>query len=123
MRTLAIDGATIDVLVNNAGISSRGSCKSTKIDVHRQLMEVNYFGTIALTRLLLDAIPKNGAIVIIGSLQSRVALPYRSAYSASKHANQVINCCCCFHFSIKLFFLRHFLIHYAPKNIILTYKY
>lgn len=87
---MAIDGETIDILVNNAGISNRGSCQSTTIDVQRRIMEVNYFGTIALTQILLDAIPSDGAIVTIGSLQSRVALPYRSAYSASKHANQVI---------------------------------
>lgn len=90
MRTLAIDGATIDVLVNNAGVSNRGSCVCTSIKVQRQIMEVNFFGPVALTQILIDAIPADGAIITIGSLQGRVALPYRSAYSASKHANQVV---------------------------------
>jgi len=83
---LAIDGKTIDVLVNNAGVSNRGSCVDTPLRVQRQLMEVNYFGHVAITRALLSSIPDDGAIVTISSMQGRVAMPYRSAYSASKHA-------------------------------------
>ena len=40
----------VDILINNAGISSRGSALDTSIDVDRRVMEVNYFGTIALTK-------------------------------------------------------------------------
>lgn len=52
-------------------------------------MEVNYFGHVAITRALLDYIPEDGAIVYISSVQGRIAVPYRSSYSASKHAAQV----------------------------------
>lgn len=89
LRSLAIDGKTIDVLVNNAGVSNRGSGLETSLDVQRKVMEVNFFGSTLLTKTLLDAIPDDGAILVINSLQGRVALPYRSAYSASKHASQV----------------------------------
>uniref|UniRef100_A0A914S1M3 Uncharacterized protein n=1 Tax=Parascaris equorum TaxID=6256 RepID=A0A914S1M3_PAREQ len=53
-----------------------------------QLMEVNYFGHVAVTKALLDYIPDDGAILVTSSLQGRIAVPYRSAYSASKHAAQ-----------------------------------
>lgn len=89
LKTLAIDGRTIDVLVNNAGMSMRGSCTETPIKIQRQCMEVNFFGHVLITKLLLDNIPDDGAIVVINSLQGKVAIPYRSAYSASKHALQV----------------------------------
>lgn len=52
-------------------------------------MEVNYFGHIALTKALLKYIPDDGAIVYISSMQGRIAVPFRSAYCASKHAGQV----------------------------------
>uniref|UniRef100_A0A915PJR7 Dehydrogenase/reductase SDR family protein 7-like n=1 Tax=Setaria digitata TaxID=48799 RepID=A0A915PJR7_9BILA len=83
----------IDVLVNNAGLSMRGSCKDTPMDVHRQIMEVNYFGHVAVTKALLDYIPEDGAVVYISSLQGRIAVPFRSSYSASKHAAQAFFDC------------------------------
>ncbi|VDN91243.1 unnamed protein product [Brugia pahangi] len=83
----------IDVLINNAGLSMRGSCKDTPVDVHRQVMEVNYFGHVAITKALLDYIPEDGAIVYISSVQGRIAVPYRSSYSASKHAAQAFFDC------------------------------
>lgn len=55
-------------------------------------MEVNYFGHVAVTKALLDYIPENGAIVYISSVQGRIPVPYRSAYSASKHAAEVRFC-------------------------------
>lgn len=91
LKTLAIDGKTIDVLVNNAGMSMRGGCIETPMRIQRQLMDVNFFGHVLITKLLYNSIPDDGAIVVISSLQGKVALPYRSAYSASKHALQVCN--------------------------------
>uniref|UniRef100_A0AAF5PLQ9 Oxidoreductase n=1 Tax=Wuchereria bancrofti TaxID=6293 RepID=A0AAF5PLQ9_WUCBA len=83
----------IDVLINNAGLSMRGSCKDTPMDVHRQVMEVNYFGHVAITKALLDYIPEDGAIVYISSVQGRIAVPYRSSYSSSKHAAEAFFDC------------------------------
>jgi dehydrogenase/reductase SDR family protein 7B len=40
----------VDMLINNAGISYRGSIQDTDIDVHMKVMTVNYFGQIALTK-------------------------------------------------------------------------
>eukprot|EP01035_Chromulina_nebulosa_P018556 gene18556-24279_t len=81
----------IDVLINNAGISSRGGALETKIDVYKKLMSTNFFGTIELTKLVVnDMISNNveGSIGVISSVQGKIALPYRTAYGASKHAVQ-----------------------------------
>jgi dehydrogenase/reductase SDR family protein 7B len=79
----------IDVLINNAGISMRGSCDETPLTMQKRVFDVNYFGQIAITKAVLHCIPDDGAIVVIGSVQGRIAVPYRCAYSASKHALQV----------------------------------
>jgi len=71
-------------------MSYRGKVASTLLDVHMKLMNVNYFGQIAITREVLSHMLSRGQghIVAVGSVQSRVAIPFRSAYGASKHALQ-----------------------------------
>ncbi|WKY04921.1 hypothetical protein Q1695_005715 [Nippostrongylus brasiliensis] len=86
LKDYAIDGKTIDVLINNAGLSSRGSVEDTPIKVYKQLMDVNFFGHIVVTQKLIDAIPDDGCIIATSSIQGKLSVPYRSAYSASKHA-------------------------------------
>lgn len=78
----------IDILVNNGGISVRSDIASSAIDVDIKVMMVNYFGSVAMTKAVLPSMVKRqqGQIVFISSIQGKVALPYRSAYSASKHA-------------------------------------
>ncbi len=78
----------IDILVNNAGISQRSFVKDTLLQVDRQIFEVNYFGTIALTKALLPHFleRKTGQYVIISSVVGKIGTPLRSSYSASKHA-------------------------------------
>ncbi|XP_031717983.1 dehydrogenase/reductase SDR family member 7B isoform X1 [Anarrhichthys ocellatus] len=80
----------VDVLINNAGISYRGNILDTHLSVQRDVMETNYFGSIALTQALLPSMVhrRSGHIVVISSVQGKIAIPYRSAYAASKHATQ-----------------------------------
>ncbi|CAN9505721.1 unnamed protein product [Ophioblennius macclurei] len=80
----------VDVLINNAGISYRGNILETHISVQRDVMETNYFGPIALTQALLPFMVRrrSGHIVVISSVQGKIAIPFRSAYAASKHATQ-----------------------------------
>ncbi len=78
----------VDVMVHNAGISQRSLAKDTSVDVDRKLMEVNYLGTVALTKTLLPHFlgRKAGQFVVITSLVGIIGSPLRSGYSASKHA-------------------------------------
>ncbi len=80
----------IDVLVNNGGVSQRGTVLETDIEVDRRIMEVNYMGTIALTKAVLPSMleRRDGQIVAISSLMGKIGTPLRSAYAASKHALQ-----------------------------------
>ncbi len=78
----------IDILVNNAGISQRSSAVDTPVEVDRKVFEINYFGTITLTKSVLPYMIKNGggAIEVTSSIVGKFGFPLRSAYSASKHA-------------------------------------
>lgn len=79
----------IDILINNAGISMRALLKEAKVDVIRQLMEINFFGTVYCTKYALDSlIQRKGTIVGVSSIAGYRGLPGRSGYSASKFALQ-----------------------------------
>src|SRR5215510_7781660 len=78
----------IDILVNNAGVTQRSLVKDTELDVYRKLMEVNFFGAVALTKAVLPSMieSKRGHIVAISSLVGKFGTPLRSGYAAAKHA-------------------------------------
>jgi len=78
----------IDILVNNGGISQRSLTKETPLEIDRRIMEVNFFGTIALTKSVLPYMlqQKSGHIIAMSSIAGKFGFYYRSAYSASKHA-------------------------------------
>uniref|UniRef100_A0A1B6EUP1 Ketoreductase domain-containing protein n=1 Tax=Cuerna arida TaxID=1464854 RepID=A0A1B6EUP1_9HEMI len=80
----------VDILVNNAGISYRGEVLTTKVQVDQEVMLVNYISQVALIKALLPSmvLRKSGHIVAVSSVQGKIAIPYRSAYAASKHAMQ-----------------------------------
>lgn len=82
--------SNIDVLILNAGISSRGACNETNVDVIEKLMAVNFFGPVALTKCILPSMEEkgSGAIAVISSVQGKLGLPQRTSYAASKHALQ-----------------------------------
>jgi dehydrogenase/reductase SDR family member 7B len=78
----------IDILINNGGISQRSLTKDTSTELDRKIMEVNFFGTIALTKSVLPYMlkQKSGHIVVMSSIAGKFGFYFRSAYSASKHA-------------------------------------
>lgn len=78
----------IDLLVNNGGISQRGLALETTEAVERRIMEVDYFGTVALTKAVAPHMVarKTGRIVVISSVMGYVGTPMRSSYAAAKHA-------------------------------------
>ncbi|MGL6268746.1 MAG: SDR family oxidoreductase [Chitinophagaceae bacterium] len=78
----------IDVLINNAGLSQRSYTIDTPLEIDRKIMEVNFFGTVALTKAVLPYMVhrKTGLIIVISSLSGKFGFYLRSAYAASKHA-------------------------------------
>ena len=78
----------IDFLFNNGGLSQRSEVNETPIEVDRRIMEINYFGNIALTKAVLPYMikQKSGHIIPISSIAGKFGFYLRSAYSASKHA-------------------------------------
>ncbi len=78
----------IDILINNAGITQRSLVKETELEVDRRIMEVNFFGTVALTKAVLPTLleQREGRIIVVSSVVGLFSTPLRSSYSASKHA-------------------------------------
>jgi short-subunit dehydrogenase len=78
----------IDALYHFGGISQRSLAFETPLFVDRQIFEVNYFGTITLTKLVLKDMIENGGghIAATSSIVGKFGFPYRSSYSASKQA-------------------------------------
>jgi short-subunit dehydrogenase len=77
----------VDVLVNNAGISMRALFKDLDLKVMKNLMDVNFWGTVYCTKYALPEIIKTkGSIIGISSIAGYKGLPGRSGYSASKFA-------------------------------------
>ncbi|MCL4114034.1 UNVERIFIED_CONTAM: hypothetical protein GTU68_062129 [Idotea baltica] len=78
----------IDILINNAGISQRSLIIDTDVAVYEKLIDVNYLGTIALTKAILPFFIENGSghFVTVTSLMGKFGSPYRSGYCGAKHA-------------------------------------
>lgn len=77
----------IDVLINNAGISMRAAFEDVDLKVIRQLMEVNFYGTVYCSKFALPYLLRTkGSLVGVISIAGYVGLPGRTGYSASKFA-------------------------------------
>ncbi|EPG74397.1 KR domain protein [Leptospira fainei serovar Hurstbridge str. BUT 6] len=78
----------IDVLINNGGISQRSLAHETGFNTYETLMNVNFYGNIALTLAVLPFLRdrKKGWIVSISSVAGKFGVPYRTGYSATKAA-------------------------------------
>ncbi|OFZ36861.1 MAG: hypothetical protein A3D92_07510 [Bacteroidetes bacterium RIFCSPHIGHO2_02_FULL_44_7] len=78
----------IDYLINNGGMSQRSEAHLTPLEIDRRMMEVNYFGNIALTKAVVPYMiaQGNGHIVVVSSIAGKFGFYLRSAYSAAKHA-------------------------------------
>lgn len=78
----------IDVLINNGGLSQKGNAMDTTFEVERKIMEINYFGNVALTKAVIPIMKKQqaGNLVVTTSILGKFGLPFHSTYAASKHA-------------------------------------
>ncbi len=78
----------VDILINNGGNSQRAEAKDTPLEIDRNLMEVNYFSAVAITKSVLPHMlqQKSGHIVAVSSIAGKFGFYLRSGYSAAKHA-------------------------------------
>ena len=77
-----------DILVNNAGVASFGNPLTKNFDEIRTEMEVNYFGTLRVTRVIASKMieQRRGVIVNVATAFARINLPMIGTYCASKAA-------------------------------------
>ncbi|GGA72761.1 hypothetical protein GCM10008015_11800 [Flavobacterium palustre] len=78
----------LDVLINNAGFYVSGIAEETPIELGRQQLETNFWGTIKVTNAILPHFrkQKSGKIITLGSIIGLVSFPNTAYYAASKHA-------------------------------------
>jgi len=78
----------IDIIIHSGGVSQRSLAMDTALNVAQKIMNINFWGTVALTQAILPSMISNqlGHIVIISSLVGKFGTKFRSTYSASKHA-------------------------------------
>ncbi|XP_063354242.1 dehydrogenase/reductase SDR family member 7 [Pelmatolapia mariae] len=80
----------IDILINNGGRSQRSLFLETSVDVCQALMELNFLGTVSITKQVLPHMTQRGrgSIVTVSSLVGLAGAPLATGYCATKHALQ-----------------------------------
>jgi len=88
LMATAIDQlGSIDILINNAGISMRAPFEEVAIEVLEEVMNVNYWGAVYCTKAALPELLKNkGSLVAVSSVTGFKGLPGRAGYASSKFA-------------------------------------
>ncbi len=79
----------IDVVINNAAIGVRDRTLDLQEEQARRIMDVNYFGPVALIQAAIPHLrtnPEGGLIINISSIVGRRAMPGIAGYCASKGA-------------------------------------
>lgn len=78
----------IDIVIHSAGTSQRSLAEDTTEKVYRQLMEVNFFAPVLISKNLLPHFKQQGTghIVAISSMAGLMGFPMRTGYAAAKHA-------------------------------------
>ena len=95
IKSILDENQEVDVLVNNAGISTVRLLSMSKIDDIRQLFEVNYFAMLQIIQKVSKkmARQKKGAIVNMGSIAGIEPQPGKIAYGSSKAAVMMMTKC------------------------------
>ncbi|XP_076122659.1 dehydrogenase/reductase SDR family member 7C-B [Alosa pseudoharengus] len=80
----------LDVLIINGSMKVKAPVQDLSLEMDKAIMDINYFGPITLAKGILPSMisRRSGHILLINSIQGKLALPFRTTYAASKHAVQ-----------------------------------
>ena len=78
----------IDILVNNVGVTQRANFDSITPEVEKDIMDINYFGQINLTKEVCRHFKKKkkGHLGVTLSVCGKFSCPFSASYNASKYA-------------------------------------
>lgn len=85
----------LDILIFNSSMKVKAPAQSLSLEMDKLLMDNNYFGPITLAKGVLPSMisRRSGHLLLVNSIQGKIAVPFRTAYAASKHAVQAFFDC------------------------------
>ncbi|CAN9505987.1 unnamed protein product [Ophioblennius macclurei] len=85
----------LDVVIFNGSMKVKAPAQSLTLEVDKLLMDNNYFGPVTLAKGVLPSMisRRSGHLLLVNSIQGKLAVPFRTAYAASKHAVQAFFDC------------------------------
>ncbi|RVE69925.1 hypothetical protein OJAV_G00082860 [Oryzias javanicus] len=85
----------LDILIFNSSMKVKAPAQTLTLETDKLLMDNNYFGPITLAKGVLPSMisRRGGHLILVNSIQGKIAVPYRTAYAASKHAVQAFFDC------------------------------
>ncbi|XP_052347326.1 dehydrogenase/reductase SDR family member 7C-B-like isoform X2 [Oncorhynchus keta] len=85
----------VDVLILNSSLKVKAPVHSTSLKMDKLVMDNNYFGPITVAKGLLPSMMsrRTGHVILVNSIQGKLAMPFRATYAASKHAVQAFFDC------------------------------
>ncbi|KAG7491799.1 hypothetical protein MATL_G00007660 [Megalops atlanticus] len=85
----------VDVLICNSSLKIKAPVQTMSLELDKTIMDTNYFGPITLAKGVLQSMisRRTGHLLLVNSIQGKLAVPFRTAYAASKHAVQAFFDC------------------------------
>ncbi|KAM3597775.1 uncharacterized protein V6R79_009059 [Siganus canaliculatus] len=85
----------LDVLILNSSMKVKAPAQTVSLEMDKLLMDNNYFGPATLAKGVLPSMisRRTGHLLLVNSIQGKLAVPFRTTYAASKHAVQAFFDC------------------------------
>ncbi|XP_039980260.1 dehydrogenase/reductase SDR family member 7C-B-like isoform X2 [Xiphias gladius] len=85
----------LDVVILNSSMKVKAPAQSLSLEMDKLLMDNNYFGPVTLAKGVLPSMMsrRTGHLLLVNSIQGKLAVPFRTTYAASKHAVQAFFDC------------------------------